>query len=55
MKAGLIRRHSGKKSDKSNSAEIDYITIIEILLDDTEKKDIYLSNNYHLTGGGNRR
>jgi len=38
-----------KMSDKSNLAEIDYLKIIDILLDDIEIKDIYLRNNYHLT------
>jgi predicted transcriptional regulator len=38
-----------KMSDKSNLAEIDYMKIIDILLDDIEIKAIYLRNNYHLT------
>ena len=38
-----------KMSDKSNLAEIDYMKIIDLLLDDIEIKDIYLRNNYHLT------
>ena len=36
-------------SDTSNLAEVDYMKIIDILLDDVEIKDIYLRNNYHLT------
>ncbi len=39
-----------KMSDKSIIAEIDYLKIIDILLDDIEIKDIYLRNNHHLTG-----
>ena len=39
-----------KMSDKSNIAEIDYLKIIDKLLDDIEIKDIYLRNNHHLTG-----
>lgn len=38
-----------KMSDKSNLAEIDYMKIIDILLDDIEIKAIYLRNNYNLT------
>ena len=39
-----------KMSDKSIIAEIDYLKIIDILLDDIEIKDIYLRDNHHLTG-----
>ncbi|MFZ1877241.1 MAG: hypothetical protein WAU25_09445 [Nitrososphaeraceae archaeon] len=39
-----------KMSGKSIIAEIDYLKIIDILLDDIEIKDIYLRNNHHLTG-----
>lgn len=39
-----------KMSDKSKIAEIDYLKIIDILLDDIEIKDIYLRDNHHLTG-----
>jgi DNA-binding Lrp family transcriptional regulator len=39
-----------KMSDKSIIAEIDYLKIIDILLDDIEIKDMYLRNNHHLTG-----
>jgi predicted transcriptional regulator len=39
-----------KMSDKSIIAELDYLKIIDILLDDIEIKDIYLRNNHHLTG-----
>ena len=39
-----------KMSDRSIIAEIDYLKIIDLLLDDIEIKDIYLRNNHHLTG-----
>ncbi len=39
-----------KMSDKSIIAEIDYLKIIDILLDDIEIKYMYLRNNHHLTG-----
>jgi predicted transcriptional regulator len=44
-----------KMSDKSNIAEIDYLKIIDILLDDIEIRDIYLRNNHHLTGENGTR
>ena len=39
-----------KMSDKSIIAEIDYLKIIDILLDDIEIKYMYLRNNHHLPG-----